>query len=30
MSLFHAKRYKLSFVEVRVQEDIGFKFSSRS
>lgn len=30
MSLFHAKGYKLSFVEVRAQEDISYKFSSRS
>jgi hypothetical protein len=30
MSLFHAKRYKLSFVGLHARADIGFKFSSRS
>jgi hypothetical protein len=30
MSLLHAKEYKLSFVEGRVQADTPLKFSSRS
>jgi hypothetical protein len=30
MSLFHAKGYKLSFVETRAQADIRVKSSSRS